>query len=154
MLKIIISIVICLAVGFSSGLVTADAIPNWYADLNKPFFNPPNWLFAPAWTVLYILMGIAAGMIWNKGLDQKIIRTAMIIFVIQLVLNGLWTLIFFGMKNPPLAFAEIVLLWGMILLCIIRFGKINKTAAWLMIPYILWVTFAAALNFSIWQLNA
>lgn len=154
MLKIIISIVICFAVGFTSGFVTADAIPNWYADLNRPFFNPPNWLFGPAWTLLYTLMGIAAGIIWNKGLDQKIVRTALIIFIVQLVLNGLWSLIFFGMKNPFLALVEILLLWGMILLCIIQFGKINKTASWLMVPYILWVTFATALNFCIWQLNS
>lgn len=99
-------------------------------------------------------MGIAAGIIWNKGLDQKIVRTALIIFIVQLVLNGLWSLIFFGMKNPFLALVEILLLWGMILLCIIQFGKINKTASWLMVPYILWVTFATALNFCIWQLNS
>ena len=153
MLKIIISILVCLAVGFSSGLVTADSIPNWYATLNKPFFNPPNWLFGPAWTILYTLMGIAAGIIWNKGLEQKIVKTALIIFVIQLVLNGLWTLIFFGLQNPPLALVEILILWGMILFCMIRFSKINKTAAWLLLPYLLWVTFATALNFSIWQLN-
>jgi len=153
MLKIIISIVVCMAVGFSSGLVTAEAIPNWYADLNKPFFNPPNWLFAPAWTILYILMGIAAGRVWNKGWDQKEVRTALLIFIIQLLLNGAWTLIFFGLKEPVWALVEILILWIMILICILQFKKIDKTAAWLMVPYLLWVTFATALNFCIWQLN-
>lgn len=147
--KIIFVTLITLSVGFLSGLVTADAIPTWYANLNKPSFSPPNWVFGPVWTVLYIMMGIAGGIAWEK---QKS-KTPMALYSAQLVLNGLWTIIFFGLKNPGLAFAEIILLWLMILATIYYFYKTSKLSAYLLVPYVLWVTFASILNASIVILN-
>lgn len=152
-MKIAISIITCLAVGFLSGMATAEAIPNWYAALNKPLFNPPNWLFAPVWTVLYIMMGVAAGMVWGKGWDNKTIRAALIFFLAQLVLNGAWTLVFFGLKEILLALVVIVVLWILIFICIRRFLAIEKITGYLLIPYLLWVSFATLLNGSIWWLN-
>lgn len=151
--KIIIAVVICQVMGLASGLVTFDAIPNWYADLNKPSFNPPNWLFGPAWTLLYTLMGIAAALIWHEGWNRPEVKQALGWFAAQLVLNAAWTLIFFGLKTPAWALIEIAILWAAILICIIHFFRIKSLAGYLMIPYLLWVSFAALLNFSIWQLN-
>jgi len=136
-LKIIISVALCLGIGFLSGIATSSSINTWYVNLNKPFFNPPNWLFGPAWTILYSLMGIAA----------------IYIFVGQLLLNAFWSVAFFGMQNPPLALAVILILWVLIFICIVRFKPIKALSAYLMIPYLLWVTFATALNVSIILLN-
>ena len=151
--KILIAVASCLLVGFLSGLATTGAIENWYAELNKPFFNPPNWIFAPAWTLLYTLMGISAALIWHQGWHRADVKNALLFFLIQLVLNFFWSIIFFGAEMPLPALIEIVILWGFILACIIKFHKINKVAAYLLIPYLAWVTFATALNFSIWYLN-
>ena len=151
--KIIICVVICLGVGLASGATTASGITEWYAFLNKPFFNPPNWIFAPVWTILYTMMGIAAGLVWDKGLDHPGVKGALGIFTIQFIFNAMWSVVFFGMRQPLAALFVIVTLWILIVLTIKRFGALNKTSSLLLIPYLLWVSFATVLNFSIWWLN-
>ncbi len=152
-LKILIAIVICNLVGLAASTVTLDAIPGWYASLNKPSFNPPNWLFGPVWTSLYILMGISAAMIWQKGMNRTDVKHALSVFGIQLMLNGIWSYLFFGFQSPLLAFIEILFLLGMIILTMLRFRELKPLAAWLLVPYLLWVSFASILNFSIYLLN-
>ncbi len=152
--KILIFVLTCVAIGYLSGQVTQSSIKTWYPDLVKPSFNPPNWIFAPVWGLLYIMMGIAAGLVWSRiDFEREAVRKALIFFVIQLALNSLWSFLFFGLKNPMLAGIEIVLLWLMIYETYIKFGKIDKIAGYLFIPYILWVSFASVLNGSIWWLN-
>ncbi len=151
--KIVIGILICNGVGLLASSVTLDAIPGWYAQLNNPSFNPPNWLFGPVWTVLYTLMGISAATIWEAGAERPEVKKALNIFAIQLVLNGLWSYLFFGYKNPLFAFIEILWLLIAIVVTILHFKNIKSWAAWLLIPYLLWVIFAAILNFSIYLLN-
>lgn len=152
--KILIMVVTCVAIGYLSGEVTRESVNTWYPTLNKPVFNPPNWLFAPVWTTLYIFMGIAAGLVWDKIDTQKeTVKKGLTFFAIQLGLNALWSYLFFGLQNPLLALIEIVLLWLMIYETFIQFNKVNKVAGYLFIPYILWVSFALILNASIWWLN-
>ena len=151
--KILIAVAVCLCIGFFSSFATQSSIDTWYATLNKPFFNPPNWIFAPVWTTLYILMGIAAGMVWAKGFYHKWVQTAMYHFIFQLLFNGLWSLVFFGFKSPGLALLVIIILVILLLLTIKWFRIVNKTASYLLLPYLIWVLFAGILNFSIWQLN-
>jgi len=152
--KILIFVATCLGVGYMSSVVTRSSVETWYPTLVKPPFNPPNWAFAPAWTTLYVLMGIAGGMVWQKIEEQpEEVRKALRFFWIQLALNALWSYLFFGLKNPLLALVEIFLLWLMIYETYIKFSKINKAAGYLFIPYILWVSFALVLNASIWWLN-
>jgi translocator protein len=152
-MKLIISILIPLLVGFTSSFFTMDGVKGWYVTASKPSFNPPNWVFAPVWTTLYVLMGIAFYLVWKAVVDAKVKKTAITFYVIQLTLNFFWSLIFFRFQLTGWALVEIVFMWLFILLTIIWFGKINKTAAWLLVPYILWVSFATFLNYSIWQLN-
>ncbi len=152
-LKLVVSILLCQCAGIVGSVFTAPAIPNWYAALQKPAFTPPNWLFAPAWITLYLLMGIAAFLVWRAGLGNQSVRTALIIFLVQLVLNSLWSVVFFGIQSPLCGVIVIVILWLMILLTIFKFARISAAAAWLLVPYILWVSFASALNISIWILN-
>jgi len=147
----VISILVSLSAGAIGGIFTTSAIPTWYTTLNKPGFNPPNWLFGPAWTILYILMGIALYLVWIQ--DKKNKKIAYIFFFTQLVMNALWSFIFFGAHDLGWAFVEIVVLWLAILGTTIAFYRILKPAAYLLIPYILWVTFASILNFAIWRLN-
>ena len=156
MKKIIIPILFILVsqvAGLIGSYFTSPAIPNWYASLNKPIFNPPSWIFGPAWILLYTLMGIAAYLVWKKWKKVQIAQLAVSLFFIHLVFNSLWSIFFFGLQNPELAFYLIIILWIMILALILIFKKVDKRAAWLMIPYLLWVSFATILNFSIWQLN-
>lgn len=152
-LKIIIGIVVCNAVGLLASSVTLPAIPGWYEGLNKPFFSPPNWLFGPVWTTLYTLMGISAAAVWDLGFHLSKVRHALSIFGIQLMLNGIWSFIFFGFKSPLLAFIEILLLLAAIWFTFMRFKELKPWAAWLLIPYFLWVSFASVLNLSIFILN-
>lgn len=152
-MKLFISILVPLLVGAVAGLFTSSGVNGWYAVANKPWFNPPNWIFAPMWTLLYILMGIAFFLVWKASADKNVKQTAMILFSIQLVINFFWSFIFFKLQQPGWAFAEIIFMWVMILLTILWFGKISATAAWLLVPYICWVSFAAVLNYSIWKLN-
>ncbi len=147
--RLILSIILCLAAGFIGSIFTITSIESWYSTLNKPFFNPPNWLFGPVWTILYILIGISLYIALTKGADLR----AKSIFAMQLALNTLWSILFFGLRNPLIAFIDIVLLWIAILLTIISFRKFSKTSSYILIPYILWVTFASILNFSIILLN-
>lgn len=152
--KIIISISVCVLVGFLSGFATQSSVKTWFLTIEKPFFNPPAWLFAPVWTLLYIMMGIAFGLIWSSDFkDKKMVKSAMIIFGIQLFLNALWSILFFGLCNPLLAFIEILLLWLFIFETIKAFKPINNLASKLLYPYLAWVSFATALNASIWWLN-
>ena len=151
--KLAAAIVLCLAAGAIGSIFTTPAINSWYAQLIKPQFNPPNWIFGPVWTTLFILMGVALYLIWQKGLTKKENKLAFWIFVVHLFFNTLWSILFFGLKNPGLAFLEIIFLWLMIIYLIFLFCNIDKRAAYLLFPYFLWVSFAALLNYNIWQLN-
>lgn len=151
--KLVVSVFVSLMAGVVGSAYTAPAIDSWYKDLNKPSFNPPSWVFAPVWTILYLVMGVAAFLVWREGLQNKAVRIGLGLFIFQLVLNTLWSFIFFGQQNPLAGFIEILVLWVAIAATIYFFYRVNPVAAYLMIPYILWVTFAAILNFSIWQLN-
>ena len=150
---LILAVLICQGMGLIGSLFTTPAITSWYAGLIKPSFNPPNWIFAPAWILLYTLMGIAAFLIWNRRNGKKKIKTALVLFSVQLVLNSLWSIIFFGLHLPQYAFLEILVLWFFILLTLLSFYKISKPAGLLLLPYILWVSFATILNLSIMILN-
>jgi tryptophan-rich sensory protein len=152
--KLIFSIFICLFAGFIGSFFTTPAIPTWYATLLKPSFAPPNWVFFPVWTALFIMMGISLFLVWKKGLEDKTVKTAIYIFAGQLVLNALWSFAFFGLRSPLLGLMEIIILWMAILATIVTFKKLSRTAAYLLIPYILWVSFAAFLNYMIWRLNS
>lgn len=152
-IKLIISLVICQLAGIIGSLFTMSKIPTWYMTISKPELAPPNWIFGPVWTTLFILMGIALYLVWKQGTIRKDVKIALYIFGTQLILNVLWSIIFFGLENPGSAFVEIISLWISILLSIIYFYKINKTAGYLLIPYIAWVSFASYLNFMIWWLN-
>ncbi|HGE72528.1 TPA: tryptophan-rich sensory protein [Candidatus Poribacteria bacterium] len=151
--KLAISIGVCLAAGFIGSIFTNASIPTWYMTLEKPSFNPPNWLFGPVWTALYILMGIAAFLVWRAGLGEPKARTALIIFIIQLILNVLWSVAFFGFRSPIAGLVVIVILWVAILLTILSFVKVSIIAGILLIPYILWVSFASILNAAIYVLS-
>ncbi|OGC12205.1 TspO protein [candidate division WOR-1 bacterium RIFOXYA12_FULL_52_29] len=150
---IIIATIVCLGAGFLGSLATMPSIPTWYVALNKPPFNPPNWLFGPVWIILYIMMGIAAYLIFEKGWDKKEVKLSLMHFGFQLVFNVAWSIVFFGLHSPWGAFIVIVILWLLILETIIRFGKLSKPAAWLLVPYILWVSFASILNLAVALLN-
>jgi len=150
--KLILSIVLCLLIGMFGSIFTSSSVSTWYTTLIKPAFNPPSWLFGPVWTALYILMGISFYLIW-KTKETKQRNEALDWFLIQLGLNFLWSLIFFGMKMPGIAFIEILLLETTIIITALKFYKISKSSAYLMIPYILWVGFATILNFAIFYLN-
>jgi tryptophan-rich sensory protein len=151
-LKLILSILFCESAGLIGTIFTAKNIPAWFSTLKKPAFNPPDWLFGPVWITLYAMMGISLYLIWKKSGEQDV-KLPITLFIIQLILNALWTLIFFGLKSPQYAFIEIVILWIFILLCIIKFYPISVTASLLLIPYLLWVSFASVLNYSLWRLN-
>ncbi|MFH1439952.1 MAG: TspO/MBR family protein [Candidatus Woesearchaeota archaeon] len=147
--KLVISLLLPFLASAIGGLFTASSVSTWYVELSKPSFNPPSWIFGPVWTILYLLMGISLYLVWIKKYDKP----AFIVFGVQLVLNALWSILFFGIKSPFFAFIEIILLWLAILITILYFYKINKISAYLLIPYMLWVTFAAVLNFAIFILN-
>ncbi|MEK7648622.1 MAG: TspO/MBR family protein [Patescibacteria group bacterium] len=151
--KFIIAITISELAGIIGSVFTVSSIIGWYPVLAKPVLNPPAWVFGPVWTTLFALMGTAAFLIWKKGLDRKDVKIALGIFLGQLILNTFWSIIFFGLHSPGGAFVEIMFLWFAILATIIAFYKISKPAAWLFVPYILWVSFAAYLNYAIWALN-
>ncbi|MCM5661946.1 TspO/MBR family protein [Galbibacter mesophilus] len=151
--RIILSVAVCLLVGFLSGYATETSVDSWYSTLQKPVFNPPNWIFAPVWTVLYVLMGISAGIVWARGFYHIWVQTALYHFAFQLVFNAMWSIVFFGFQKPFWALLIIITLFILILLTIKWFKVVSKIAAYLLIPYLLWVAFAMILNFSIWQLN-
>lgn len=142
-------ILLSLSAGFIGSFFTFDSISTWYQTLNKPFFSPPNWVFGPVWTTLYILIGISAYLAYKSKANNYVMK----IFGLQLILNALWSILFFGFKNPALAFIELIFLWASIAYMIKLFYKYDKVSAYLLIPYILWVTFAGLLNLSIALLN-
>jgi translocator protein len=153
-IKLIVSMVLCEGAGGIGAIFTTPAIPKWYAGLKKPRITPPNSVFGPIWTTLYLLMGIAVFIVWQQGLSQDGARTAFAVFWIQLVLNILWSVVFFGLKSLFGGLVMIVILWIAILATIILFFKVSVVAGGLLIPYIIWVTIAANLNFQIWRLNS
>lgn len=150
-LKIFICVTLCLSLGILSGFSTADSITSWFQFIKKPSWNPPNWLFGPVWTVLYIMMGIAVALIWQSKHKNKTI--AITLFIVQFILNLGWSFIFFNMHLMGWAFVEIIIMLIFILFTIFSFKKINKTAALLLLPYLCWVSFATVLNGTIWYLN-
>ena len=150
---ILIVVALCIIVGTIGAIATQSSIAQWYPTLQKPFFNPPNWLFAPVWTVLYILMGIAAGRIWDKGFYHKWVKTALYHFGLQLILNASWSIVFFGLRVIFPALLIIITLFVLLIFTYRWFRVVDRTAAHLLIPYIAWVGFATLLNFEIWRLN-
>jgi benzodiazapine receptor len=148
-----VSIAVCFGAAGIGSLLTTPSIGGWYATLLKPSWTPPNWVFGPVWSLLYLAMAVAAWMVWRQvGFPRA--AAALNLFAVQLVLNVCWSAIFFGAHRLALAFAEILLLWLLILATMIAFRPLSRVAAWLMAPYLVWVAFAAMLNFSIWRLNA
>ncbi len=162
-IKALILVTVCEIVGIIAGLATAEGVTSWFQTIEKPFFNPPGWLFAPVWTLLYFLMGLAAALVWHKGTDngkEQIfemgsdkVRIALGLFGIQLILNFCWSFLFFKYHLLLIAFIEIITMLVFIVLTTIHFYRIHKLAGILMLPYILWVSFASVLNFSLWWLN-
>lgn len=153
-IKLIISIAICLLAGVLGSVFTIPAIPTWYAALIKPSFAPPNWVFFPVWTALFILMGISLFLIWRMDMQDQLVKKALFLFASQLILNVLWSAAFFGLKSPLAGLIDISILWILILFTILNFMKLSRASGILLIPYLLWVSFAAILNFAIWRLNS
>jgi tryptophan-rich sensory protein len=152
-LRLVFSLLLPLAAGALGGLATSQGVSEWYPTLQKPFFNPPSWVFGPVWTLLYLMMGYAFFLIWNMGPSNPKVRVAMAVFGLQLLLNVLWSFLFFGARAPGWAFLEIVLLWLLIGQTLLLFRRLRTWAGWLLAPYLAWVTFAGVLNFAIWTLN-
>ena len=152
-LKLIIAIAICQVIGNIGTIFTISAISTWYVTLQKPSFTPPNWLFGPVWTTLFTLMGISLYLVWNKGLENKNVKSSVFIFFLQLVLNVFWSFLFFGLKFPFYAFIEIIILWITIAVTIFKFYNVSKKAGLIIIPYLVWVSVALALNYYVWILN-
>ena len=151
--KFVISILAPQLAGGIGSIFTSNSISGWYTKLIRPELAPPNWVFGPVWTTLFLLMGISAFLVWKNGVDKKEVKVALGVFLIQLILNTTWSILFFGLQNPALAFAEIIVLWLFIGLNILKFYKISKLAGWLLVPYLLWVSFASYLNYAFWMLN-
>ena len=151
-LKFLVSILLPLSLGAIAGMFTSQSVPEWYATLNRPSFNPPNWIFGPVWTTIYILMGISFFLIWKQE-ASKVRNRAILIFLLQLLLNFAWSFIFFYFNMIGLALVEIILLWISIVMMLVVFYKIKPIASYINIPYLLWVTFATVLNASYYILN-
>ncbi len=144
-------ILLCLVTGMIGGMVSAGAIEGWYRTLAKPSWNPPDWVFGPVWTTLYVMMAVAAWLVWRT---RDRVAPAMALFFVQLGLNLLWSLLFFGARSPGLALVEVVFLWTSVLLTMLAFFGRQSTAGWLFVPYLAWVSFAAILNAAIWMMNS
>ena len=152
-LKLIIAIAIPLIVGGTSGFFTATGVESWYQTIARPTWNPPGWLFGPVWTTLYVMMGISLFLVWKEDASVELKKIGIALFAVQLVLNFFWSFIFFNQHQIGWALVEIAAMWVFILLTIFAFAQVNKAAAWLLVPYISWVSFATILNYTIWQLN-
>jgi len=150
---IAITVSVCLVIGFLASFATQTSVNTWYITLNKPSFNPPNSIFAPVWTILYIMMGISAGLVWAKGLHHIWVKTALYHFGFQLLYNALWSIVFFGLREPFWGLLVIITLLILLTLTIRWFYVVSKPAAYLLIPYFLWLCFATALNYKVWELN-
>jgi benzodiazapine receptor len=151
--KLLASVLICQFAGIVGSVFTVSSLDNWYSLLEKPIFNPPSWVFFPVWTLLYTLMGISLYIVWEKGVHDRDVKIGLIFFGMQLILNTLWSFLFFGLRSPYYGLVEIVFLWLAIILTIVQFNKVSKIASYLLVPYILWVSFAALLNYYLWSLN-
>lgn len=151
--KLAISLILPQLAGGIGALFTTPSVTSWYGTITKPSFNPPSWIFGPVWTTLFVLMGIAFYLVWQQGTNRPQVRQALAVFGVQLAFNTLWSIIFFGLHSPGGALIEIAFLWLAIAATIALFAKISKPAAWLLAPYLAWVSFAAFLNFTIWRLN-
>lgn len=151
--RLVICILICQCAGLIGSLFTRPSIPSWYSNLDKPPFTPPNWIFSPVWITLFLLMGISLFFIWRRGLAKRKVRVALGFFGSQLIFNILWSVLFFGFRSPLAGFIDIAVLWVAIALTIFYFLQVSKTAGVLLLPYIVWVSFAAVLNVFIWRLN-
>ncbi len=151
--RLIISVLVCQAAGLVGSIFTQLAISTWYAELQKPRFTPPDWVFGPVWISLYIMMGIAAFLVWRRGFHHQVVRRALAIFGVQLVLNALWSFLFFGLRSPLAGLIGISILGIAIIFTVRSFLKVSRTAGLLLVPYFLWVSFATGLNLSIWWLN-
>ena len=149
----LVSIAVALGVGAIGGFATASSVTTWYAGLNKPLFNPPNAVFAPVWTALYLLMALAAWRVWRSAPAGRPRRTALAIYAVQLALNLAWSLIFFGLRQPALALAEVAVLLRAVIACTAAFWRLDRAAGLMMAPYAAWVAFASVLTFEIWRLN-
>jgi translocator protein len=142
-----------IVISFAAAWIGSRFMPGaWYESLAKPSWNPPNAIFGPVWSVLYVLMGVAAWLVWRKaGFSGA--STALVLFIVQLALNALWSYLFFGLHRPDIAFFDIVALWVVILVVTVLFWRVDRIAGGLMVPYVVWVTFASYLNFVLWRLN-
>ncbi|MGB8657762.1 MAG: TspO/MBR family protein [Candidatus Zixiibacteriota bacterium] len=152
-LKLAASIIVCQLAGFVGSIFTASSVSTWYRTLRKPSFTPPDWIFSPVWITLFVLMGVSAFLVWRKGLHLPEVKRARIIFCVQLAFNVLWSIAFFGGKSPLAGLVMIAFLWLAILFTILSFLKLSSLAGLLLVPYLLWVSFAARLNLAIWNLN-
>jgi tryptophan-rich sensory protein len=152
LVALIVSTTTCLLVGVSGSLVTMSSLREWYPFIQKPSWTPPDALFGPVWSALYLMMGVSVWLVWSDSASGGR-RKELGVFVLQLTLNALWSFLFFGLRNPGLAAFEIVLLWVAIVATMVVFARRNRLAAWLLLPYLLWVSFATALNVTIWRLN-
>lgn len=152
-LKLIIAVSVPLAVGGLSGFATSGGVATWYPTLTQPSFNPPPWVFGPTWTLLYIMMGVATFLVWREGFATGGVKLALTLFVVQLALNGFWSILFFGLRSPGWALVEIIALWFAIIATAALFWRVVPLAGMLLLPYLAWVTFATVLNASLWWLN-
>ncbi len=152
-LKLAASLGACYLAAFVGSIFTTPNVPTWYASLARPFFAPPNWVFGPVWTAIFTLMGISAYLVWRKEREDPRVKAALTVFALQLVVNVSWSAAFFGLRSPLAGLVVIALLWALIALNIQKFRAISRTAGALLLPYIIWVSFAAILNFAIWKLN-
>ncbi len=152
-IKFFIAVIVSELAGIISAVFTGPAVDGWYVDIVKPALNPPAWVFGPVWTTLYALMGVAAFLVWKQGWERREVKIALGLFIGQLILNTLWSIIFFGWRSPGGALIEIIFLWLAIVATMVAFAKISRLAAWLLVPYILWVSFAIYLNYAIYVLN-
>jgi benzodiazapine receptor len=152
LLKLLLSIILCEGIGILGSIFTISSITGWYSHLNKPIFNPPNWIFGPVWTTLYLLIGVSLYLVLEKKLKKEK-NIILFVFFLQLFLNFLWSVIFFGMHLPIVAFVEIFFLWGSIVWLVVNFYKLSKSASLILVPYLCWVSFAAILNLTVAILN-
>jgi len=151
--RLILCIAICQMAGIIGSVFTASSVSTWYTTIVKPWFTPPGSVISTVWIALFALMGLSLFLVWQKGISEKDSKIAILIFAAQLSVNMLWSYAFFALQSPLAGVVVIVFLWLLILQCIIRFWSIRKEAALLLVPYIIWVSFAAFLNYTIWRLN-
>jgi tryptophan-rich sensory protein len=153
LLTAVLCIAICMLFAFAGSLFTPEPGSWYYTTLNKPSWNPPDWLFPPVWTVLFVLMGVSLSLVLGEGMQRREVRIGVMLFGLQLLLNLGWSASFFGLKSPLGGFVEILVLWSCIVATIVAFGRVSKPAAIMLAPYLCWVSFASYLNFTIFQLN-